>query len=112
MFYLVPLPSVALTAPSTQIVGQSLALECSVTTVRGITSRVDIVWSTGNTELMRVEVNSSSMTDDNSVIYTDSYVIAQLSTTHEGQSYECEVIVDSSSPVNATKSATLDVTGK
>ena len=83
-----------------------------MTTVRGITSRVDIVWSTGNTELeRRIGVNSSSITD-NSMIFTDSYTIPQLSTTHEGQSYECEVAVDSSSPVNASNSATLDVTGK
>jgi len=31
-------------APNIQTVGQSLTLECSVTAVRGITSRVDIVW--------------------------------------------------------------------
>ena len=112
VFSLVPLPSVVLTAPNTQIVGQSLTLECSVTTVRGITSRVDIVWSTGSTELVRRMGVTSSLMTDNSIIFTDVYTIPQLSTTHEGQSYECEVAVDSSSPVSASNSATLNVTGK
>ena len=40
---LVPGPSVTINAPSNQTVGQSLTLESSITTVRGITSRVDIV---------------------------------------------------------------------
>jgi len=112
MLFLVPLPSVVLTAPSTQIVGQSLTLECSITTVRGITSRVDIVWSSGSTELARrIGVNSSSMTD-NSMVFTDSYTIPQLSTAHEGESYECEIAVDSSTPVSASINATLDVTGR
>ena len=61
-----------MTAPNTQTVGQSLTLQCEVTTVRGITSSVDIVWSSGGTELERTN-NVSSTTMDNSLVYTDSY---------------------------------------
>ena len=39
----IPIPNVTFTAPSTQIEAQPLTLQCSVTTVRGITSRVDIL---------------------------------------------------------------------
>ena len=46
---LVPTSTVSVTAPNTQTVGQSLTLQCEVTTVRGITSRVDIVWSSDGT---------------------------------------------------------------
>ena len=73
VFYLVPTPNVSVhvTAPNTQTVSQSLTLQCEVTTVRGITSRVDIVWSSGGTELQRMN-NVSSTTMDNSLVYTDS----------------------------------------
>ena len=71
LFYItVPTPTVSVTAPNTQTVGQSLTLQCVVTTVRGITSRVDIVWrnSSGGNELQRKD-NVSSTTVDNSLVY-------------------------------------------
>ena len=101
---------VNVTAPNTQIVGQSLTLQCEVTTVRGITSRVDIVWSSGGTELERMN-NVSSTTMDNSLVYTDSYTISQLSTTDEGRVIQCEVVINADPLVMANDSITLDVTG-
>ena len=100
-----------MTAPNTQTVGQSLTLQCEVTTVRGITSSVDIVWSSGGTELERTN-NVSSTTMDNSLVYTDSYTISQLSTTDEGRVIQCEVVINASPPVMVSDSITLDVTGK
>ena len=108
---LVPTPTVSVTAPNTQTVGQSLTLQCEVTTVRGITSRVDIVWSSGGTELERMNNVSSTMTDD-SLVYTDSYTISQLSTTDEGRAIQCEVVINASPSVMASDSITLDVTGE
>ena len=99
-----------MTAPITQTVGQSLTLQCEVTTVRGITSRVDIVWSSGGTELQRMHNVSSTIMDD-SLVYTDSYTISQLSTTDEGRVIQCEVVINASSPVMANNNITLDVTG-
>ena len=66
------------TASKTQTVGHSQALHCEVTTVRGITSRVDTVWSSGSIELQRMN-DVSSTTMNNSLVYTDSYTITQLS---------------------------------
>ena len=99
-----------MTAPNTQTVSQSLILQCEVTTVRGITSRVDIVWSSGGTELQRMN-NVSSTTMGNSLAYTDSYTISQLSTTDEGRVIQCEVVINASPPVMSSDSITLDVTG-
>ena len=96
-----------MTAPNTQTVGQSLALQCKVTTVRGITSSVDIVWSSGE----RMD-DVSSTTMGNSLVYTDSYTISQLSTTDDGRVIQCEVVINTSPSVMATDSITLDVTGK
>ena len=45
LFYAVPTPTMSVTVLNTQIVGQSVTLQCEVTTVRDITSRMDIVWS-------------------------------------------------------------------
>ena len=112
LFYItVPIPNVTVTAPNTQTVGQSLTLQCEVTTVRGITSRVDIVWSSGGDELQRME-NVSSTTMDNSLVYTDSYTISQLSTTDEGRVIQCEVVINISPSVIANDNITLDVTGE
>ena len=96
----------------TQTVGQSLTLQCNVTTMRGITSRVDIVWSSGSTELRRMD--SVSLTEmSNSLVYTDTYTISQLSTFDDGSVIQCEVVINPNSPftVKADTSVTLDVTG-
>ena len=99
------------TALTAQTVGQSLTLQCEVTAVRGITSRVDIVWSSGGTELQRMN-DVSSTTMGNSLVYTNSYIIMPLSTTNEGSVIQCEVVINASPPVMASGSITLDVTGE
>ena len=96
-----------MTPPNTQTVGQSLTLQCEVTTVRGISSRVDIVWSSGGTVLRRTNDVSST-----TLVYTDSYTISQLSTTDEGRMIQCEVVINGSPSVMASNSITLDVTGE
>ena len=108
---LVPSPSIIATASNTQTVGQPLTLQCEVTTVRGITSRVDIVWSSGGMELNRTN-NVSSARVGNSLVYTDSYTITQLSTTDEGRVIQCEVVINASPSVMDSDSITLDVTGE
>ena len=115
LFIIVPNPTVSVTAPNTQTVGQSLTLQCEVTTVRGITSStsVNIVWSNsdGGTVLRRMNgVSSTTMT--NSLVYTDSYTISLLSTTDEDRVIQCEVVINASPSVMASDSITLDVTGE
>ena len=106
-----PTPSVTVTAPDTQMVGQSLILECNVTAVRGITSRIDIVWSSNDTEVERMDGVSVSFTTGNMVIYTDSYIISLLSTDDDGREYQCGLVINSS-PLVAGDSITLDVMGE
>ena len=90
--------------------GQSLILQCEVTTVRGITSRVDIVWSSGGTELRRTNGILLAIAV-NSLAYTDSYTISQLSTTDVGRVIHCKVVINAMPPVMASDSITLDVIG-
>ena len=79
--------------------------------MRGITSTVDIIWSSNGTELERMEGVVSSTTD-NSVVYTDTYNISQLNTTDDGREYQCEVVINTSPPVMVNDSVTLDVMGQ
>ena len=100
-----------MTAPNTQTVGQSLTLQCEVTTVRGITSRVDIVWSSGGTELQKME-NVTSDIIDNSLLYRDSYNILILTTSDDDRAFQCEGIINVNPLVSADDDLSLDVTSK
>ena len=110
-FITVPTPIISVTGLNTQIVGSSLTLHCAVTTVRGITSRVDTVWSSGGTILRRIN-DTTPTTRSNSLVYTDSLNISQVSTTDDGRVIQCEVVINASPSVMATDSITLDVTGE
>ena len=103
-------PTASVTVPNTQTVGQSLTLQCEVTTVRGITSRVDIVWSSGGTVLQKMNNVSSTMMS-NSLVYTNSYTISKLSTTDDGRVIQCEVLINTSPLVMANDTTTLDLIG-
>ena len=96
-------------APSNQTVGQSLTLESSIAIVRGITSRVDIVWSSNGVELRRI---MGATPNSNSEVYEDTYDIPLLSTSDDGRVIECEIIIMKTPSVVATNNVILDVTGK
>ena len=112
LFSLVPVPNVIVTTSNTQTVGEPTTLECNVTVVRGITSRVDIVWSSDNVELKRSEAVDASTTSSNSTIYSDQYIISQVNTTDHGRVYQCKVVINTSLQVSAVGMVTLDVYGK
>ena len=109
---LVPAPeSVNLSVASTQTVGQPLLLECSVSTVRGITSRVDVVWTSNGSELKRIEGANVSFTSDSFKTYTVFYDTLQLNTSDDGRVLKCEVFVNTSPLLMADDNITLDVMG-
>ena len=93
-------------APNTQTVNQPLILECGVTTVKGITSRVEIVWSLNGIE----GVDANYITNNSSVMYTHIY---RLNATKAGRIFQCEAIININPPVNATSSVVmLEMVGK
>ena len=111
--FIVPAPHyVNVTATDIQKVGQSLMLQCSVTTARGITSRVDIVWSSNGSELKRIEGANITSTSETFAVYTTFYSILQLSTSDDSRVFHCEGFVNVTPSVMATSSLTLNVTGK
>ena len=108
----VPSPyNVSITNTSSQIVGQSLTLECSVTTVRGITSRVDIVWSSGRIEVEKIEEVNITYTSAGLAVYKTTYTSPQLSTTDDGRVYQCEVVINTSPLIFDSSNITLDING-
>ena len=81
-----------------------------MTTVGGVTSRVDIVWSSGS-KVLRMINNTTPIIMNSSLVFTDSYTILQLNTTKHGRVIQCGVVINASPPVMATDSITLDVMG-
>ena len=107
-YFVVPTPTVNVIALSPPTVGQFLVLHCSITTVRGITSRVDITWRSGGVILTRRNITPTMM--ENLLIYTDYYGISHvLNTTDDGREFQCEVVINT---LMTTGSVTLDVIGK
>ena len=87
-------------------------LKCDITTVRGITSNVNVIWSSDGINIKRTEgINVNSRTS-NSLLYKDSYNIAQMNTTDENRTYDCMAVIAAPSPVKTTESVTLNVTSK
>jgi len=83
-----------------------------VATVRGITSRVDIIWrSDDGTELENVTELSSSITA-NKALYRNFYTAKPLITTDTGTVYQCEGVINTRLPVRASNNFTVTVAGK
>ena len=78
--------------------------------MRGITSGVDILWSSDSGVLREINFTTAIMMN-NSQVYTDSYTITQLSTGDNGKGYQCIAIITSSPLLMANDSITLDVNG-
>ena len=100
-----------MTAPDTQLVGESLTLKCSATTVRGISSRVDIIWRSNGIILAKTEGVSVSLTENNSALYVDIYEIPLLTTAEDGRTYQCEIMINQEPPLISEAFTTLNVTG-
>ena len=99
--------NVTVTTPNTQIVGQPLTLQCSAAGLGGITSRADVTWRVNNVDLQTITGIPSFILSS----YQVPHIIPQLSTADDGKVYQCEVVINTSPPVMATGSVTLDVTG-
>ena len=99
-------------AINSQRVGQPLILQCSVTTIRDTNSRVDFVWNSNGVELERVEGAVGESSVNNSAIYTDHYIISQLTGADNNSLYICEVMISGNQLISFSGNITLNVTGK
>ena len=97
--------------PDILIAGQSLSLECIVTTVRGISSSVDIIWTSDGVEIKRTIGASISSSTITSTLYRDFYNISLLTTAEEGKVYQCLGVVSAIPNLSSENSITIDVFG-
>ena len=98
------------TAPNTQVVGQSLTLTCSVSAVRGITSSVDIIWRSGSGIVLTRTNNMSPTMMDALAVYSDLYTIPELCPCSADQNeVQCEVVINTSPLVMATGGVSLNM---
>ena len=117
----VPNPLVKITIFNNEIVGNEtlenvtigdpLILDCIVTAVRGISSSVDIMWTTGGIVVRRVDNITADIENDNAV-YTDSFEISSLSAIDNGREYQCTVVINASQPVTSSNQTTLIFAGE
>jgi len=99
------------TADPTPAVGLPTTLNCSGTTVRGINTTVDIVWSRDDQMIRSAENVTLFNTSDNMLTFSDSYTTGMLNESANGTVFECEVRLANTSvvvPINYT----LDLTCK
>ena len=79
-------------------IGDPLTLDCTVTAVRGISSSVNIVWTTGGRVVRSVDDITVDIEND-TAIYTDSFEISSLSAIDNGREYQCTVMINTTQPV-------------
>ena len=92
-------------------IGDPLTLDCNVTAVRGISSSVDIIWTTGGRVVRRVG-NITADIENDSAIYTDSFQISSLSAIDNGREYQCTVVINATQPVYNSSQFTLIFPGE
>ena len=119
--YVVPIPFVQITTFDNETlenetlrnvtIGDPLTLDCTVTAVRGISSSVDIIWTTGGRVVRRVD-NITADIENDSAIYTDSFEISSLSTIDNGREYQCTVVINASPPVVSSDQIVLIFLGE
>ena len=93
------------------IIGDPLTLDCTVTVVRGISSSIDIIWTTGGREVRRLDNIMADIKSD-SAIYTDSFKISSLSAIDNGREYQCTVVINVYQPVHNSDQITLMFPGE
>ena len=117
-FFPVPFPSVQIITSNNETIdskriGDSLTLNCTGTTVRGISrSLVDIIWTTGGRQVRRIN-NAIGDIQNDSIIYTDSFeVSSSLSTNDRGRVYQCTVLINGSFLISTSDQIILNFPGE
>ena len=87
---------------------QPLILQCAAT-ILSVPSTVDIIWTTGNTQVRRV--NNVSASNNFLPVYSDLFNIPSLQFSDVGSAYQCEVLINSILPTSTRKSYVIPIPG-
>ena len=94
-----------------QVLGDPFTLDCTVITVIGISSAVDIIWSVDG-KTVRIVYDTSATISNNSAIYTDSFALPELTALDNGRTYQCTVVINKNPPASFSGSMMLNFFGK
>ena len=108
LLYLAPF-EINIAARSLHQVGDPLTLDCNIQDLSGITSPLEVVWTTNTSILQRTNITAS--VNNGSSVYTDSYTIMQLTTSDHGRVIQC-IANRTDPPVMDGSNIILNVTGK
>ena len=111
LYSAVPNPVVLVTTLDDQVLGDPFTLDCTVITVIGISSAVDIIWTVDG-RTVRIVNDTSATNNNNSAIYTDSLVLPELTALDNGRIYQCTVLINKNPPISFSGSVMLDFFGK
>ena len=106
-----PVITIKLIPANVPSIYQPLMLQCIATVVRGNTNVVDIIWTTNNTQVRRVNNVTASSNINSLSIYNDLFIIPSLNLSDIGSVYECEVLINSVSPTAAKRNFIIPIPG-
>ena len=86
-------------------------LQCNAIIEEDIVSRVDIIWTTGDTQVRRVNNITSNININSTFVYNDSFVIPSLNISDIGSVYQCEVLINSIIPITANADFIIPIPG-
>ena len=89
-----------------------MILQCNANVIKGNATTIDIIWTTDNTQVRRVNNVTASSYIDSSAIYNDSFIIPSLNISDIGIVYECEILVNSVLPSSAKTDVVIPIPGK
>ena len=108
--YVDPSITVEIIAMNIPKIYQPLILQCNATIEGGITSTVDIIWTTGDTQVRRVN-NVTASSNINSTAVYDLLIIPSLDISDIGSVYQCEVLINSVIPTKAKADFIIPIPG-
>ena len=101
-----------ISVPNNLTTGQQLIMDCTAATVKGITSRVDIVWYYSGGQVRRVNNVTASIINRTAAMYRDSFNISSLTGQHDNRVYPCQAIINIDPLLAAFSSVRLNITCK
>ena len=109
--YVDPIVTAEITTVNIPIIYQPLTLQCNATIVRGITGTVDIIWTTGDTQVRRINNVTASSIFNFTSLYNDSFTTPSLNISDVRSVYQCEVLINSIVPTAAKRNFFIPIPG-
>ena len=79
--------------------------------MRDFTGTVDMIWTTGDTQVRRASNVTASSNINSIFIYNDSFITPSLNISDIGSTYQCEVLINSIVPITAKSEYIIPIPG-